>query len=43
VVEDVNEIGVSEDEGRVMDIDEVDDSSTSGSFRSSSGGLGSRI
>jgi hypothetical protein len=25
-----------------MDIDEVDDSSTSGSFRSSSGGLGSR-
>jgi hypothetical protein len=33
---------VSEDEGGVMDIDAVDDSSTSGCFRSSSGGLGSR-
>jgi hypothetical protein len=41
-VEDVNEIEVSEDEGGLMDKDEVDDSRTSRIFRSSSGGLGSR-
>jgi hypothetical protein len=33
---------VSEDEGGVMDIDEVDDSRTSGIFRRRSGGLGSK-